>query len=341
MKRLPAEWESQDAVILTWPHEKTDWLPMLARVEACYLTIVDILLRYVNVVIISHPDIIHTLYPALQKKTAHHRYSISIYIAENNDTWTRDHGPITIENGSEKQLLDFTFNGWGDKFESMLDNQINRTIWHQGAFGKTKLKGLSMVLEGGAIESDGQGCLLTTSTCLLNANRNPQCDKTTIETQLCESLGVKKILWLEHGRLAGDDTDSHIDTLARFAPENVIAHVQCDDPADEHFAVLQKMVAQLRTFLNCDGESFTLIPLPWPSAKYDRNGQRLPATYANFLVTNDAVLVPTYNDKNDLAALQQMELAFPGRHIHGVDCSVLLEQSGSLHCISMQIPTIP
>jgi agmatine deiminase len=310
-KRCPAEWEPQDAVLLAWPHESTDWAPVLAQARQTFTAIARAIEPFERVVLIR-PD-------------AHD--------IPTNDTWARDFGPITIEENGEPVLLDFTFNGWGGKFPAERDNAASRALHALGAFGSTPMRRIDLVLEGGSIESDGEGTLLTTARCLLNPNRNPHCSKAQIEEILRAELGVHTILWLEHGALAGDDTDAHIDTLARLCPNRTIIYVACDDPADEHYEELKAMEQELMQF-----PDYRLLPLPWPSAKYDEHGERLPATYANFLVINGAVLVPTYNDPADLAALEVVQKAFPGRQIISIDCSTLILQHGSLHCVTMQIP---
>ena len=258
--------------------------------------------------------------------------NVVLYEIESNDIWARDFGPITIYEDGKPVLLDFTFNGWGKKHKAGLDNQITAKLHAEGAFGKTPLRAVDLILEGGSIDSDGQGTLLTTAECLLNPNRNKHLDEKQIEARLTSELAVKKFLWLENGCLAGDDTDSHIDTLARFCPDNTILYVKCDDPADEHFPALQAMKKELKQ------TGTRLLPLPWPKAKFDAAGERLPATYANFLIINGAVLVPTYNDPADFQALETVGKAFPNREIIGIDCSTLILQHGSLHCVTMQIP---
>jgi len=195
-----------------------------------------------------------------------------------------------------------------------------------------------MILEGGSIESDGNGTILTTCECLFEGNRNPHLSRKEIETSLAEQLGAEHFLWLQHGFLAGDDTDSHIDTLARLCPNDVILHVTCDDPDDLHFEEFARMTEQLRSFRTKKGAPYNLVPLPWPEAIFDENGTRLPATYANFLIINNAVLVPTYRDKADTAALEAVQKVFPRHEIIGIDCLPLILQHGSLHCVTMQIP---
>ena len=310
-KRLPAEWEPQDAVLLAWPHENTDWAPVLKEARKTFDQIAYAIKRFQRVIRVA-PD---------------------AFNLPTDDTWARDFGPITIEENGAPLLLDFTFNGWGNKFPAEQDNRITRALHQLGAFGSTPLRSIDLVLEGGSIESDGKGTLLTTAECLLNPNRNRNLSKEQIETALRKELGVDTILWLNHGALLGDDTDAHIDTLARLAPDRTIVYTACDDAADEHYAELKKMERELEAFLD-----YRLLPLPWPSPKYDDEGHRLPATYANYLVINGAVLVPIYNDPADDAALAVVQKAFPDREMIGIDCSTLILQHGSLHCVTMQIP---
>jgi agmatine deiminase len=240
-----------------------------------------------------------------------------------NDTWSRDFGPITVIEDDRPVLLDFGFNGWGLKFAANFDNRITGNLTQAGVFSDQEVRIPGLILEGGSIESDGAGTLLTTSECLLDANRNPHLGRVEIESTL--------------GRLFGS-TDSHIDTLARLCPDDTIAYVRCDDPQDEHFTALAAMEAELQAFRTRDGRPYRLLPLPWPTACFDEDGQRLPATYANFLVINEAVLVPTYQDQQDTAALETIARAFPQRKVIGIDCLPLILQHGSLHCVTMQIP---
>lgn len=340
MIRLPAEWEPQSAILLTWPHLDTDWQSMLNEIEHTYLDIVETLSNYTPIVIAVPPSQLDDLEQKLARNFNHKPFRVKCYGASSNDVWARDHGPIAIENNRIIRLLDFTFNGWGNKFSADYDNQITQTLHRQGAFGTTPLTAQNIVLEGGAIDSDGKGCLLTTRQCLCHPNRNPNMSQADIEQYLKRHLGVEKILWLEHGYLAGDDTDSHVDTLARFAPNDTIVYVSCNEPKDEHFLALKNMREQLQTFTNCNNQAFKLIALPWPAPKFADDGHRLPATYANYLITNNAVLVPTYQDKNDALALEQIAKAYPDRTIEGLDCSNLIQQHGSLHCITMQIPKL-
>ena len=333
--RLPAEWEAQDAVLLAWPHTDSDWQPILAQVIPVFLELTRQISRFEQVLIVT-PEPEQVSKQILSAGISLER--IKIYPMPTNDTWSRDFGPITVLCDHQPRLLDFGFNAWGLKFAADQDNQITRRLHEAGAFGATSREISGLILEGGSIESDGAGTLLTTSECLLNPNRNPQLNQNQLEAELKQLLGAEQVLWLEHGYLAGDDTDSHIDTLARLCPEQTILYVRCDDPTDEHFSALQLMEKQLRSFRTLAGEPFRLLPLPWPQASYDDEGTRLPATYANYLVINDAVLVPSYSDPADTAAHHVIAAAFPDREIIPIDCRPLIWQHGSLHCVTMQIP---
>jgi agmatine deiminase len=336
-RSLPAEWAPQSGVMLTWPHDGTDWAPLLDTVEHVFVLIArEITLR--ERVLIVCRDSLHAAHvEGLLSTAGADRRAVLTTIAPSNDTWARDHGPITVMENTRPLLLDFTFNGWGGKFDAALDNRINRTLHAGGAFA-TALRTIDMVLEGGGIESDGEGTLLTTSHCLLSPHRNPQLDRAGTEARLREVLGVQRILWLDHGHLEGDDTDSHIDTLARFCDPRTIAYTACDDTTDPHYADLAAMAAQLRALCTADGQPYRLVPLPWPQARYDEDGRRLPATYANFLIINGAVLVPTYADPADAVALERLRDCFPDREIVGIPCLDVIRQNGSLHCLTMQLP---
>ncbi len=333
--RLPAEWEEQDGILLAWPHEESDWMPYLDVVEPVYFELVRRICEFERVLILA-PDRKSLL--GRLKDAGVCLEKVTVLEIPVNDTWTRDFGPITILENDRPVLLDFGFHGWGLKFPADRDNQVNRQLHHAGAFDANPLRTPGLILEGGSIESDGRGTLLTTAECLLNPNRNPHMNRKEIEEQLSLRLGADHFLWLENGYLAGDDTDSHIDTLVRLAPEDTLLYVTCEDGEDEHFEALKTMREELEAFRTREGKPFRLIPLPWPSARHDEEGQRLPATFANFLVINGAVLAPVYGDPRDEEALEAIGEAFPDRDIIGVDCSALILQHGSLHCVTMQLP---
>lgn len=337
-QRLLPEWHPQDAIQLTWPNAASDWAPLLESIEAVLEAIVVAVSRY-QPVLIAVSDI------ATRERLANRFAQLGIaaarlhlVIAPANDTWARDHGPIAIERDGQVVLLDYRFTGWGGKFEAELDNRLSRRLADQGVFA-APLETRHLVLEGGAIDSDGQGTLLTTEACLLNPNRNPELERSAIEARLAEDLGITRVIWLASGHLEGDDTDSHIDTLARFCDPGTIAYVHCDDKSDLHYPALAAMRAELESLRRADGTPYRLIPLPWPQPCYDpEDGHRLPATYANFLIINGAVLVPTYADAADTRALSALAEAFPGRDIIPIDCRCVIRQHGSLHCLTMQLP---
>jgi agmatine deiminase len=333
--RLPAEWEAQDGVLLAWPHQGSDWAYMLDDVRPVFAEIILQITRFERVLLAAvggdeARDFLASAGVDLSR--------VTICEMPTNDTWARDFGPITVIFNDQPVLLDFVFNGWGLKFPANHDNLISKRLKEQGALAPN-LKTVGLVMEGGSIESDGLGTILTTTQCLLSPNRNPQLDRSEIEQAMASLLGARRVLWLNHGWLAGDDTDSHIDTLARVCPDNTIVYQACDNPLDEHFLELRLMEEELRSFKAPDGGPYCLIPLPWPTARFDDQAHRLPATYANFLIINGAVLVPTYADpENDGKALACIGRAFPGREVIGTNCLPLIEQHGSLHCVTMQLP---
>lgn len=334
-RRLPAEWEPQDAVLLGWPHRGTDWLDLLDLVLPVFIRIAVEISRF-EMVLIPSPDPDSVRAQLAEAGACMDR--VRVHAIPTNDTWARDFGPITVYQNGAPLLLDYGFNGWGLKFRACDDNQITARLQAAGAFSGCLRMVPGMVLEGGSLESDGAGTLLTTSACLLEANRNPQFDRPELERRLRQQLGVDHVLWLEHGYLAGDDTDCHVDTLARLAPGDRIIYQSCDDPRDEHYPELTALAEELAALRTSQGQPFELWPLPWPVGCYADDGHRLPATYANFLILNGAVLVPVYNSPSDASALAVISSVFPDRQIIAIPCRPLIEQHGSLHCVTMQIP---
>jgi agmatine deiminase len=337
MSYLPAEWHKQSLIQLTWPHKGTDWAYMLDEVETCFLHIACEILKRQNLMVVAPEP-----FSIGDRIEAHggNVKKLTVSTAKTNDTWARDHAFITMlkEDGTPL-LLDFCFNGWGMKFAANYDNQINSTLYYKcKALTGEYVFHRDFVLEGGSIESDGKGTLLTTEECLLAKNRNEK-SKEEIENYLKETFHLQQVLWLKHGYLAGDDTDSHVDTLARLCPDDTIAYVQCTDATDEHYAELAAMEEELKAFRTLEGKPYRLLALPMADAVYDEDGERLPATYANFLIMNEAVLYPTYRQpENDARAKEVLAEAFPGREIVGIDCTALIKQHGSLHCVTMQYP---
>ena len=322
---MPAEWEPQSAVQLTWPHEATDWAPILPEITAVYEEMAREIKKREPLIIVD--DIPH------------------------NDTWARDHGFITVEEDGQLILLDFCFNGWGEKFEAGLDNQINKHLFDKGIVKGQYEPHLDFVLEGGSIESDGKGTVFTTTCCLMAPHRNQPLTQQEIEARLKEYLGAERIVWINHGSLIGDDTDGHIDTLVRICPDDTLLYTGGDDDHPD----LARMEEELKTLRTLDGRPYRLLKLPLPRPIYEKvqssarallaleerkfkvQSERLPATYANYLVINGAVLVPTYNQPDlDAEAMRIIQQAFPDREIVGIDCCAVIKQHGSLHCCTMQ-----
>ena len=341
---MPAEWEPQSLVMLTWPHQATDWAPYLKEITETYVEMADAITRHEHLVIATpHPIQVGALLSS--RLTPEQMTMVYICFCKTNDTWARDHGPITLRSDDGKlTMLDFRFNGWGEKFDAALDNNVTRTLHEDGAFD-TETKGTprladndDFVLEGGAIESDGNGTVMTTECCLMAHNRNQPMDKDEIDAELRFRLKAKRIVWLKHGRLIGDDTDGHIDTIVRLAPNNTLLYNKCNDENDEHYADFMALEDELKELRTMDGKPYKLIPLPQPDALYDE-GERLPATYANFLIINGAVIVPTYNQaEKDRVACEAIKKAFPDREIIPIDSRTIVRQHGSIHCCTMQVP---
>ena len=334
---FPAEWFPQSGIQLTWPHAGTDWKDILEDVTKCYIKMAFEISTEEKLLIVS-PDIA-SVSSLLSRQLPKRAVENIIYCqCPTNDTWARDHGFITVFTEGRPRLLDFRFNGWGDKFPSALDNAINQHLYHSDLLRGDYVDCLDFVLEGGSIESDGKGTLLTTSDCLLHPKRNPRMSRADIEEKLKRLLHVRRILWLEHGHLAGDDTDGHIDTLARLCPDDTIVYTQCTDKHDEHYGELQLMEQELKELRTLQDMPYRLVSLPLPDP-IECDGERLPATYANFLIMNNKVLVPTYNQPhNDEAAIRSIQAVFPRHEIKGIDCRALIRQHGSLHCSTMQFP---
>ena len=331
---FPAEWYPQSGIQITWPHSHTDWNSMLEEVTDCYVSFSKEILKREKLLVTAPPELDVRRY-----FTKEEQKNLICAAVESNDTWTRDHGAFSIFAGNKPTIIDFGFNGWGLKFAAHFDNLITGKLFRAGVFqsGVECRNRLNFILEGGSIETDGKGTLLTTSACLLAPNRNQPMSQAQIEAYLKITLGAERVIWLNHGHLEGDDTDSHIDTLARFCDEETIAYVQCDDTQDAHFEELHAMEAELKSFVAQNGKPYRLIALPMADPLFEGT-QRLPATYANFLIINGAVLLPCYGTPKDELAKKQLQKAFPDREIIGVDCRVLIRQYGSLHCATMQFP---
>ncbi|WP_027449511.1 agmatine deiminase family protein [Xylanibacter brevis] len=323
-RRMLAEWEAQSMVQLTWPHRDTDWAPILHDITAVYRNMAREIAKREALLIVA---------PASLSAELGKMENASITSFTSNDTWARDHGFITVEEDQQLVLLDFQFNGWGEKFEAERDNAINRHLYDQGLVKGAYEQHLDFVLEGGSIESDGQGTVFTTSCCLMAPHRNQPLTQLEIEERLKAWLGAERVVWLNHGSLIGDDTDGHIDTLVRICPNDTIVYTG----GDEAHPDLRLMEEELRGLRTMGGKPYRLLKLPLPRPVFDEEHNRLPATYANYLVINGAVLVPTYNQPDlDAEAMSIISQAYPDREVVGIDCMAVVWQHGSLHCCTMQ-----
>ncbi len=333
--RFPAEWEPQSAILLAWPHAGTDWAARLGEVEDTYIAHVAAITRFQRAVVCVADDDVEAYARARLASNRIDMARVAFVVVPYDDTWLRDTGPVSLVDGGRFRLLDFRFTGWGGKFEAGEDDRLVRRLHETGIFSNSTVEAIDFALEGGAVETDGRGTLLTTWRCL--HERHPGATRAALEARLRDSLRQQRVLWLEHGYLEGDDTDAHVDTLARFAPDDAIVFQACDDPADPHHGELAAMAAEIAALRTADGRPYRLFPLPWPKPVVD-DGRRLAASYANYLVVNGAVLMPAYGDPADAAAAAVLADAHPGREVVQVPCRPLIWQNGSLHCISMQLP---
>ncbi|WP_460761625.1 agmatine deiminase family protein [Lysobacter fragariae] len=338
--RFPAEWEPQSAVLIAWPHADTDWAQRLGEVEETYIALVAAITRYQPVLICVADDDLQTYAEARLRSNRIDLSRVRFLPVAYDDTWLRDSGPITLIESPLRspeafRLLDFRFTGWGGKFEASRDDQLVENLDNAGTFHASSRQPINFALEGGAIETDGAGTLLSTWQCL--HERHPDASREDITAKLAGWLHQDRVLWLDHGYLEGDDTDAHIDTLARFAGPDAIVFQACDDTSDSHYAELKAMADEIAALRTRDGQPYRLFPLPWAKPVIDE-GRRLAASYANFLIINGAVLMPAYGDEADAAAQAVLAQAFPDRDIIAVPCRSLIWQNGSLHCITMQLP---
>jgi agmatine/peptidylarginine deiminase len=333
--RFPAEWETQSAVLIAWPNADTDWAERLGEVEETYIALVAAITRFQPVLICVADDDLQTYAEARLRSARVDLSQVHFILAEYDDTWLRDSGPITLRDGNGFRLLDFRFTGWGGKFEASRDDQLVEHLDQVGTFLNSSRQDIDFALEGGAIETDGDGTLLSTWRCL--NERHPAASRDDITRKLAGWLHQDRVLWLDHGYLEGDDTDAHIDTLARFAAPDAIVFQACDDTDDSHYLELKAMADEIATLRTRDGQPYRLFPLPWAQPVID-DGRRLAASYANFLIINGAVLMPAYGDEADAKAQAVLAEAFPDREIVAVPCRPLIWQNGSLHCITMQLP---
>ena len=326
--RLKAEWERQNLILMAYPHKNSDWGEDLEAAKVPFFKMAQAI-AYSELVYLLCDDVNEA------KKDFCSTTNIIFIEAKYNDTWVRDYGPLSLDLDGKSALADFKFNGWGGKFEASLDNKITKFLHGKGYFGGAKLISLDYELEGGAIESDGLGTILTTKSCLLNPNRGAK-EQTEVEDFLAKNLGAKRVLWIENSYLEGDDTDGHIDMLARFVSPDTIAYIKCEDPKDSHYKSLLEMEKELKSFKTIDGKAYNLVPLPFTEPKF-KDGERLPASYANFLITNKAIILPTYQSPKDKEAIKILKNLFPNKEIIPIPSLKLIEQGGSVHCSTMQV----
>ena len=333
--RFPAEWEPQSAILIAWPTAETDWAERLAEVEDTYIALVAAITRFEHVVICVADDDVETYAEIRLRSNRVDMSRVRFAGVRYDDTWLRDSGPISLRNGNAFRLLDFRFTGWGGKFDANDDDRLIERLDAQSLFRDAQRASIDFALEGGAIDTDGAGTLLTTWQCL--HERHPQASRGELGEKLAGWLKQDRVLWLDHGYLEGDDTDAHVDTLARFAPNDAIVFQACDDATDPHYAELKAMAGEIAALRTRDGRPYRLFPLPWAQPILDGE-RRLAASYANFLIVNGAVLMPAYGDPADAAAAAVLAQAFPDREIVQIDCRPIIWQNGSLHCLTMQLP---
>ncbi len=335
--RMPAEWDLHQATWLSWPHNPATWPGKLDRILPVYARMVAVLARSETV----HINVADAAMEAQARALLHAagaQGDIRFHHFPTNDAWCRDHGAIFVcrQDSVAPALaaIDWGYNAWGNKYPPFdLDNQIPARMAE--VLGVPRIEG-GMILEGGSIDVNGAGLLLTSEACLLNPNRNPHLRREQIEQRLCDYLGVEKILWLGDG-IVGDDTDGHVDDLARFVAPDTIVTVVEEDPSDANYAILQDNLARLQAMRDLHDQPLRIVPLPMPPAIVYQ-GQRLPASYANFYIANRVVLVPCFNHPNDQRAQQILQEWFPEREVVGLDCTELIWGLGAFHCLTQQVP---
>ncbi len=341
MRRLAAEWEPQRAVLLIWPHPATDWADTLNRVEPAFLELVAAIARFEEALVVCRDPEHRAHIEVLCRGRGIPPQRLHWAIAPYDDTWARDLGPLSVHTDRGVELVDFRFDGWGGKYPAVQDDRVTSTIAAQGAFGGLPVRSVPVVLEGGAIDTDGRGTLLASEHCLLDPFRNPGITRTTMEALLRNHLGAQHVHWIRAGWLEGDDTDGHVDNLVRFADPHTLVHAACTDAADPHFTPLRALERELRGLATPNGAPYRLVPLPLPPPVRSDQGHRLPASYVNFLILNGAVLVPQFHAPEDDPARGTLGALFPDREIVPIDARPFVAQNGGIHCLTLAIAAPP
>ena len=335
---FPAEWAPHEATWLSWPHKEASWPGKLETIYKPYCEFIKVVAEGEKVRINVNDEATKTFAQAELQKVGADLSNIEFYFNPSNDAWCRDHGPAFLlsEDKTKKAVVDWGYNAWGDKYPPYdLDDVIPTKIaehFHLPLFNP------GIVMEGGSVEFNGAGTILTTAACLLNENRNPHLNKVQIEKYLMDFYGAEQVLWLGDG-IVGDDTDGHIDDITRFVNRNTVLTVVESNPEDENYHLLQENLETLKTLRLPDGEALNIITLPMP-APVIHEDTRLPASYANFYIANQAVIVPTFRDANDSIALDIIQQAFPDRKVVGIDSTDIIWGLGSFHCLSQQEPAL-
>jgi len=337
---MPPEWAPHRGTWLSWPHKEASWPGKFAPVPAVFARMIGELVAHEEVHInVAGPDMESDARDVLARATVP-LARVFFHHIPTNDAWCRDHGPIFVQRdgnvGREQAIVDWGFNAWGGKYPPFdLDDVVPTRI---GVELGLPVFTPGIVMEGGSLDVNGRGTLLTTESCLLNPNRNPELDRSDIEQSLRDYLGVRRVLWLGDG-IVGDDTDGHVDDLARFTDSRTVVTVVEDDPADPNYAPLRDNLERLRAMRDQDGEALRVVTLPMPHP-LEHEGQRLPASYANFYIANGVVLLPTYDPARDETARTTLQSLFPTRRVVGIDCTDLVWGLGAFHCVSQQWPAV-
>ncbi len=331
---FPAEWETHEATWLSWPHKEASWPGKIERIYQPYCQFIKAVAQGEKVRINVNDEEMKAFALSELQKVGADLEQIEFFFNPSNDAWCRDHGPAFVKKGEQKAVVDWAYNAWGDKYPPYdLDDVIpTRIAQHY----KLPLFNPPIVMEGGSVEFNGAGTILTTEACLLNQNRNPHLNKAEIESYLKHYYGADQVLWLGDG-IVGDDTDGHIDDITRFVNQDTVLTVVEQNPADENYELLQENLERLKTLRLVDGRPLNIIELPMPAPViYDDT--RLPASYANFYIANKVVVVPVFNDANDQKALEIIQNCFPDRKVVGIDSVDIIWGLGSFHCLSQQEP---